>query len=189
MAVYRCSRGKPGYGVIAPLIVPGPGGRRVSSTDFRNYVGVFAGPVNHAGGGEGTPWGRPDLHFDREQYGAEIEHASRDRNWETGRRKTARLVYEHLEPPGLILSPDLRLAGASPAWRGDAWLPLFRRLTRAPRFEVRQQVLLLTSTLDDRTRQPGTWRSGCSRLPRMPGWSRSVSTRPDPGSRHFTTPD
>jgi hypothetical protein len=94
------------------------------------------------------PWALPDLHFDREQYIAEIERASRDGSWETDRRKTARLVYERLDPLGLNLPPDLHPAWASPAWRGDGVALMFQRLTRAPRPEVRHQVLLLTSTLD-----------------------------------------
>jgi len=148
VAVYCCSCREPGCGVIAPVIVPSPDGRLVSWTDFRDYVGVFVGPVKSVGGDEGTPWDLPDLHFDREQYVAEIERASRDGSWETDRRKTARLVYERLDPLGLNLPPDLHLAWASPAWRGDGVALMFQRLTRAPRPEVRQQVLLLTSTLD-----------------------------------------
>jgi hypothetical protein len=150
VAVYCCSCGEPGCGVIAPVIVPSPDGRRVSWVDFRDYVGVFVGPVaESAGGGEGRPWDLPDLHFGRAQYVAEIERASRDASWETDRRRTARLVYERLEPLGLVLPPDLGLAWTSPAWREDGVVLMFQRLIRAPRFEVRQQMLRLTSTLDD----------------------------------------
>jgi hypothetical protein len=150
VAVYCCSCGEPGCGVIAPVIVPSPDGRRVSWVDFRDYVGVFVGPVaESAGGGEGRPWDLPDLHFGRAQYVAEIERASRDTSWETDRRRTARLVYERLEPLGLVLPPDLGLAWTSPAWREDGVVLMFQRLIRAPRFEVRQQMLRLTSTLDD----------------------------------------
>src|SRR5262249_23309882 len=98
---WRCTAapaGSPGCGVIAPVIVPSPDGRRVSWVDFCDYVGVFVSPGKAVGGDEGTPWDLPDLHFDREQYIAEIERASRDGSWETDRRKTARLVYERLEP-------------------------------------------------------------------------------------------
>lgn len=150
VAVYCCSRGKPGCGVIAPVIVPSPDGRRVSWVDFRDYVGVFVGPVTESViEDEGRPWDLPDLHFDREQYVAEIERASRDGSWETDRRKTARLLYERLEPLELVLPPDLGLAWASPAWSEDGVTLMFQRLIRAPRFEVRQQMLRLTSTLDD----------------------------------------
>lgn len=149
VAVYCCSCGEPGCGVIAPVIVPSPDRRRVSWTDFRNYVGVFVGPVRSVGGGEGRPWDLPDLHFGREQYVAEIERASRDRSWETDRRRTARLVYERLEPLGLVLPPDLGLAWVSPAWSEDGVTLMFQRLIRAPLFEVLQQMLRLTSTLAD----------------------------------------
>src|SRR5262249_39779261 len=104
VAVYCCSCGEAGCGGIAPAIVPSPHGRRGSWVDFRDYVGVFVGPGTQVvDGDEGRPWDLPDLHFDREQYIAEIERASLDGSWETGRRKTARLVYECLEPLGLIL--------------------------------------------------------------------------------------
>jgi hypothetical protein len=149
VAVYCCSCGEPGCGVIAPVIVPSPDGRRVTWTDFRDYVGVFTGPVRSVGGGEGSLWDLPDLHFGREQYVGEIERASRDRSWETDRRRTARLVYECLRPLGLVLPPDLGLAGAAPAWNNDGVVLMFQRHIRAPRFEVRQQLLRLTSTLSD----------------------------------------
>jgi hypothetical protein len=150
VAVYCCSCGEPGCGVIAPVIVPSPDGRRVSWADFRDYTGVFASPIaESADGDEGRPWDLPDLHFGREQYVAEIERASRDGSWESDRRRTARLVYERLEPLKLVLPPDLGLAWASPAWSEDGVALMFERLIRAPRFEVRQQMLRLTSTLDD----------------------------------------
>ncbi|HET9893921.1 MAG TPA: hypothetical protein VFQ44_03205 [Streptosporangiaceae bacterium] len=149
VAVYCCSCGEPGCGVIAPVIVPSPDGRRISWVDFRDYVGVFVSPGTAVGKAEGTPWDLPDLHFDREQYIAEIERASRDRSWETARRKTARLLHERLEPLGLALPPDLRLAWASPAWRGEGVTLMFQRLIPEPRPEIRQQMLRLTSTLDD----------------------------------------
>src|SRR4051812_40249132 len=44
VAVYRCSCGEPGCGVIAPLIVASPDRSRISWVDFRDYVGVFVGP-------------------------------------------------------------------------------------------------------------------------------------------------
>src|SRR5215469_4664022 len=100
-------------------------------------------------GTRGRPWDLPDLHFDRQQYVAEIERASADGSWETSRRRTARLLYERLEPMQLVLPPDLGLARAEPAWGQDGVTLMFQRLIRAPRFEVRQQMLRLTSTLDD----------------------------------------
>ena len=150
VAVYCCSCGEPGCGVIAPVIVPSPDGRRVSWVDFRDYTGVFLGPDRRIDcGDEGRPWDLPDLHFDREQYVAEIERASLDGSWESDRRRTARLLYERVEPLELVLPPDLGLAWADPAWNDDGVVLMFQRLIRAPRFEVRQQMLRLTSTLDD----------------------------------------
>jgi hypothetical protein len=150
VAVYCCSCGEPGCGVIAPLIIPSPDGRRVSWVDFRDYVGVFAGPVTESViQDEGRLWDLPDVHFDRQQYVAEIDRASRDASWATDRRRTARLLYERLEPLELVLSPDLGLAWASPAWGEDGVTLMFQRLIRAPRFRVRQQMLRLTSALDD----------------------------------------
>ncbi len=150
VALHCCSCGEPGCGVIAPVIVPSPDGRRVSWVDFRDYVGVFVGPViESVDENEGRPWDLPDLHFDRAQYVAEIERASRDGSWETDRRRTARLLYERLEPLQLVLPPDLGLAWAAPAWSEDGVALMFQRLIRAPRFEVRQQMLRLTTTLDN----------------------------------------
>jgi hypothetical protein len=150
VAVYRCSCGEAGCGVIAPVIVPSPDGRRVSWVDFRDYVGVFNGPVEESGGApEGKPWDLPDLHFDREQYIAEVQRASRDGSWETPRRRTARLLYERLEPMGLVLPPDLDLASVSPTWNEAGFTLMFQRLRRVPRFQVREQILRLTSTYDD----------------------------------------
>lgn len=83
VAVYTCSCREPGCGVIAPMIVPSADGRRVSWVDFRDYVGVFSSPDDAVKGKKGRPWDLPDLHFDREQYIAEIKRASRDRSWET----------------------------------------------------------------------------------------------------------
>jgi hypothetical protein len=149
VAVYCCSCREPGCGVIAPVIGASPDGRRVSWVDFRDYTGVFVSPSEAVDEDEGTPWELPDLHFDREQYTTEIERASRDRSWETGRRKTARLVYERLEPLGLILPPDLRLAWASPTGHEDGVTLMFERFIDGPWPEHRELMLRLTSPLDD----------------------------------------
>jgi len=150
VAVYCCSCRVSMCGVIAPVIVPSPDGRRVSWVDFRDYTGVFIGPNRRIDDGdEGRPWDLPDLHFGREQYIAEIERASTDESWETCRRRTARLLYERLQPLELVLPPDLGLGWAEPPWNDDGVVVTFQRLIRAPQFEVRQQMLHLTSTLDD----------------------------------------
>ncbi|MCE0537731.1 hypothetical protein LWF15_19755 [Kineosporia rhizophila] len=118
VAVVRCGCGEAGCGSLAPLIVASVDGRRISWLDFRDYVGVFAGPVVDE---EIKPdWGRPkdlpDLHFDRDQYLAEVERVRWDRGWETPRRRVARLVGERLRPLNLVLPPNLPFHGAGAAW-------------------------------------------------------------------------
>jgi hypothetical protein len=137
VAVYCCSCGEPGCGVIAPVIVPSPDGRRVSWVDFRDYTGVFLGPDRRIGcDDEGRRWDLPDLHFDREQYMAEIERAAADGSWETGRRRTARLLYERLEPLNLVhlrisVSPGPDQPGDRTAWRWCSSTLAVRPATRS----------------------------------------------------------
>ncbi|GAA5010612.1 hypothetical protein GCM10023317_47120 [Actinopolymorpha pittospori] len=150
VAVYRCSCGEAGCGVIAPVIVPAPDRRRVSWVDFRDYVGIFDGPVEESVHEyEGKPWDLPDPHFDREQYIAEVRRACADDSWETPRRRTARLLYARLDPKRLVLPPDLRLAWASTAWSEEGITLMFQHVSPAPRLDVRQQMLRLTSAHDD----------------------------------------
>lgn len=150
VAVYRCSCGEPGCGVIAPFIIMSPDGQRVSWADFRDYVGVFAGPVStDVGHYDGKPWKLPDIHFDRDQYLAEVERASHDRSWETPRRQTARLLHEHLKPLGLVLPPDLTLAWVTTASAGEGAVLMFQHITGDPDRGIQQQMLHLTSTHTD----------------------------------------
>jgi hypothetical protein len=142
VAVYRCSCGIAGCGVVAPRIETSADGRRVSWVDFRDYVGVFDRPTPSGGDpAGGRPWPIPDLHFDRDQYVAEVERASADRSWETPRRVVARLVADELRDA--VIPPDLRLRWAAPAWDGDGvQLSFDGRPAGGP---VVQRVLLLTS--------------------------------------------
>jgi hypothetical protein len=151
VAVYCCSCGEPGCGVIAPVIFPSPDGRRVSWVDFRDYTGVFDDPAEASleDEEEGRLWDLPDLHFSREQYVAEIDRASRDRSWETDRRRTARLLHERLEPMRLALPPGLSLAWVSPAWSETGVALMFQRVIGVPQPAIDQQLLRLTSTLSD----------------------------------------
>jgi len=150
VAVYCCSCGEPGCGVIAPVIVPSPDGRRVSWVDFHDYTGVFDGPViNSPDENEGRSWDLPDLHFSRAQYVAEVDRASRDRSWETDRRRVARLLHERLEPLKLVLPPGLGLAWAAPAWSNNGVLLMFQHVIGVPQPAADQQMLQLTSTLSD----------------------------------------
>jgi hypothetical protein len=150
VAVYCCSCGEPGCGVIAPVIIPSPDGRRVSWVDFRDYTGVFDDPVTGSlDEDEGRPWDVPDLHFGREQYVSEIDRASTDRSWETERRRVARLLYERLEPLQPVLPPGLGLAWAAPAWGKNGVMLMFQRVIGVPQPAADQQMLWLTSTLSD----------------------------------------
>jgi hypothetical protein len=150
VAVYCCSCGEPGCGVIAPMIVSSADGRRVSWTDFRDFTGVFVDPtVESTDGDEGRPWNLTDLHFDRKQYVEEIDRASRDGSWETDRRRTARLLYERLKPMNLVLPPDLGLVWVSPAWTDEGVTLMFQRIEDVPEFEVQQRMLRLSSALKD----------------------------------------
>jgi hypothetical protein len=178
VAVYCCSCGEPGCGVIAPVIVASPDGRRVSWVDFRDYTGVFYGPVSScAADDDGTPWELPDLHFDRQQYVTEIERAGRDRSWETSRRTTARLLYERLSPLGLVLPPDLGLAWAAPAWNEHGVDLMFQQATSASQPGIRQQMLRMTSTLDDQEQAAADMAQRL--LSTSPGeWADSFGSRP-----------
>jgi hypothetical protein len=150
VAVYRCSCGEPGCGVIAPFLIAFPDRERVSWVDSRDYVGVFVDPVTQGvEDHEGTPWNLPDIHFDRVRYLAEVERASNDRSWETPRRLTARLLHERLKPSNPVLPPDLALAWVTPAWAGEGTDLMFQRITRDPDDVIRQQMLRLSSNHTD----------------------------------------
>jgi hypothetical protein len=145
VAVYRCSCGIEGCGVVAPVIVASPDGRRVSWVDFRDYVGVFVGPTGRGvDDREGRAWPIEDVHFDRGQYVAEIRRASADRSWETPRRATARLVADGLRTRRGIVPPGLVVGWVSPAWDDDG---IQLSLERAPSggAPFQQRVLRLTS--------------------------------------------
>ena len=150
VALYTCSCGEAGCGVIAPFVVSSPDGRRISWVDFRDYVGVFVGPlVEDSDKYEGKPWRLTDLHFDREQYEAEVARASADKSWETSRRKTARLVKELLDDMCLELPPNLSLRWVAPAWNADGVELSFEHVSRTHEFRLDQQLLRLTSSHDD----------------------------------------
>lgn len=184
VAVYCCSCGEPGCGAVAPVIVASPDKRRVSWVDFREYTGVFAGPVSNCmstGGGTvdddgGTPAGLPDVHFGRQQYVEEIQRASRDRSWETSRRTTARLLYERLSPLGLVLPPDLTLAWVAPAWHADGVALAFEHTTSGQP-GIRQQMLWLTCTFNDPYQAAADIAQRLLSMP--PGeWAGSFGSRP-----------
>lgn len=154
VALYRCSCGEAGCGVIAAVIVASPAQQRVSWVDFRDYVGVFARPVEvESADHEGTPWDLADIHFDRDQYVAEVQRATRDPSWETPRRQTARRLEEHLRPMNLVLPPDLTLRFVSPAWNTSGVVLSFEQTSSHERtLRHRQEVLLLDSDADEPSR-------------------------------------
>lgn len=120
VAVYRCSCGEAGCGVIAPTITRSQHPSHIHWTDFRNYAGAFFLPLpfdNDDGAAEnvGRPWTLSDLSFDVGQYTAEIERVSLNRSWETPRRQTARLLEERLRPQNLALPTGLPLQRVMPA--------------------------------------------------------------------------
>ncbi|MBB2923233.1 hypothetical protein [Cellulomonas cellasea] len=149
VAVSRCSCTFGGCGVVAPLVVPSRDGRRVSWVDPRDWTDVFDEPLGTpADDDEGLPWPIPDLHFDRAQYVAEIRRASRDRSWETPRRRTARRLRERLEAASAhLLPPDLRLDSVGPGWREPGFVLTFARTDGGG--DYRYELLVLTSAHDD----------------------------------------
>lgn len=152
VAVKRCSCGEAGCGVIAPVIVASPDGRRISWIDFRDYTGVFIKPVcDEAKDYEGTPWSLPDLHFDASQYIAEVERARANLSWETPRRRAARLVHEQLSAVGAVIPPNLELRSAWPAWGTSDFSVqvVFAHIAREPQYSVDRQLLALSSSADD----------------------------------------
>lgn len=117
--------------MIAPFIVASVDRRRISWTDFRDYAGVFTDPVGPTSADhEGAPWALPDIHFDRDQYLAEVRRATDDRSWETAPREQARLLEQHLKPMNLIPPPDLTLRWVGPAWHQDGLILSFDRTPR-----------------------------------------------------------
>jgi len=152
VAVKRCSCGEAGCGVIAPVIVASPDGRRISWIDFRDYTGVFIGPLcDEAKDYEGTPWSLPDMHFDRAQYAAEVARARADRSWESPRRRVARLVHEQLSAVGATVPPNLELRRVGPTWGTDGFSVClaFAHIVREPEYSVDRQMLELSSSAEN----------------------------------------
>jgi hypothetical protein len=151
VAVYRCSCGEAGCGVIAPLIVASPDRTRISWIDFRDYTGVFVDPVEpEAGEHQGDPWDLSDVHFDHDQYVAEVRRATSDRSWETPPRQTARLLEEHLTSLDLVLPPALTMTWVRPAWNQEGVVLSFEATTGdGGQWRHSQQMLLLTSARSD----------------------------------------
>ena len=73
VAVYCCSCGHAGCGVIAPLITAE--GSQIAWRDTRTFQGVFGGPEIETNPTGGQTIGLPDLTFDAIQYRAEVARA------------------------------------------------------------------------------------------------------------------
>lgn len=153
VAVCCCSCGYAGCGAIAPLVIPSPDRRRVSWIEFREFgASAFDGPLRATDADDGAPCDLDDVHFDRAQYVAEVQRASRDLSWETPRRRTARLLRERLEPEALVLPPGLTLTLVVPAPSGTGVGMLFQQPVQVPQHEVRHLWLDLDSAHDDPVR-------------------------------------
>lgn len=166
VAVVRCGCGEAGCGSLAPLIVASVDGRRISWLDFRDYVGVFAGPVVDE---EIKPdWGRPkdlpDLHFDRDQYLAEVERVRWDRagrrradGWPAGRRTPAP------SESGVAAESSLPWAGA--AWPDNQGVVISFALwgEGAEEQQFSQKLLKLRSDLAEPEPRPRRWCRRCWR--------------------------
>jgi hypothetical protein len=94
VAVYQCSCGEPGCGVVAPVISGTD--TEIRWTDFRDFTGEFDGPLSDEEPEEGRPLPIRDITFDAIQYAREVGRATADRSWETPTRTTARFLKEML---------------------------------------------------------------------------------------------
>lgn len=151
VALYRCTCGIAGCGVIAATIARSPDGRRISWSDFRDHVGVFERPLTNEEHDveDGRPWPLTDLHFDSVQYESEVRRLAADASWETPRRRTARRVQEQLEEQGLLAAaPELALQWTAPAWDTEGVMLSFGRLSQGPP-DTEQMLLHLVSSYDD----------------------------------------
>lgn len=149
VALHRCCCGVAGCGVIAARILRSSDGRRISWTDFRNYIGVFDHPLSDADYDPtvGRAWPLAGLVFDADDYEAEVRRLAVDTSWETPRRRAARRVEEHLRA-GQILggAPELALQWVAPAWKSAGVEISFWRTREAGRVE---EVLLYLLSSDE----------------------------------------
>lgn len=147
VALYKCSCGEPGCGVIAPILATD--GEVVTWSDFRDYTGVFSRPDDPADDAEGRPLPIPQVRFDARQYEAEVERAIADRSWESPSRITARVLRAMLaQHEELLRASDRRLGWVSFAWWAEG-AGLFaielRRAQPASRRPEQQFVLAITA--------------------------------------------
>ena len=155
IAVYRCSCGESGCGVIAPIVGTSLDRSRITWTDFRDFTGVFAGPLpddeERFEQYEGKRWRLPDFTFDYDQYVTEVQRATVDMSWETPRRQVARRVRERLHAIGAVLPPNLALRSTWPTFGTDEFSVdlVFFHSTRIPERSAARQMLRIRSTEAD----------------------------------------
>jgi hypothetical protein len=119
VAVYQCSCGEPGCGVVAPVISGTD--TEIRWTDFRDFTGEFNGPLSDDEPQEGRPLPIPEMIFDATQYAQEVGRATADRSWETPIRTTARFLKEMLKDQTDALAQlGLEIDWVFPAHRNTA---------------------------------------------------------------------
>jgi hypothetical protein len=126
VAVYRCSCGEPGCGVVAPVISGND--TEVRWNDFQDFTGWFDSPVSDDKPEDGRPLAIPEVIFAIDQYTDEVRRAATDRSWETPTRTTARFLKEILEDESDALADlGLKLDWVFPAHRREASVSLSLR--------------------------------------------------------------
>ena len=125
VAIYLCSCGVAGCGVIAPVIATD--GNVVTWSDFRDFTGVFDRPDDLADGIEGNALPMEQVRFDALQYQREVARVTGDRSWESPSRVTARVLRAMLAEHDELL----RAAGRTLGWVSFIWWE-----ERADRFAI-----------------------------------------------------
>lgn len=116
VAVYRCSCGEPGCGVVAPVISGTDA--EVRWRDFQDFTGWFDRPLPEDEPQGGRPLDIPELTFEAAQYFNELLRATSDRSWETPTRQSARVLQELLaENAATWIRMGLKLDWVFPAHR------------------------------------------------------------------------
>jgi hypothetical protein len=136
VAMYRCSCGEPGCGVVAPLV--SLEGDLVRWSDFRDYTGVFSEPTldpeqesEYLGTNHGHHLPMDDFSFDRVAYESAVKRARLDHSWESPERVTARIVSDALRADQETFAAEGRRVGwvAYPWWKEarSGWMVETRR--------------------------------------------------------------
>jgi hypothetical protein len=158
VAVYRCSCGEPGCGVVAPVITGNDS--EVRWSDFRDFTGLFNSPLHNPkyepDEHRSLPLPVPELVFDGVQYMAEVRRATADRSWETPARRTARFLKEMLLAQSEQLAEwGLEVDWVFPAHRREncvsvAMLDLDHRYVQRPALQLLMTLSAPEGTPEDR---------------------------------------